>query len=236
MLKETMTYEGFDGEKYTEDFYFNLTEAEVSALELSVNEIGLAEYLKLIVKTNDQSKQVEYFQKFIDVSYGVLSADGKRFLKSPEILAEFKGLNAYSDLFMRLATDHEFAARFINGIMPARLAERAATMSAAAGEKSASDLARERSEAQMQGHRAPVEREPETVQAPLPSPPVEVAPDQTQASPPVQAPPVLPTSTPIFDETVAGRENPNQDNDQSWRQGDGRTGLTPPPVRPPYNQ
>ena len=38
---------------------------------------------------------------------------------------EFKETEAYSQLFMKLATDADAAAKFVNGIIPAKLAERA---------------------------------------------------------------------------------------------------------------
>ena len=36
MLKRTMTYTDYNGLSRTEDFYFNLTQAEVTEMELSV--------------------------------------------------------------------------------------------------------------------------------------------------------------------------------------------------------
>ena len=50
--------------------------------------------------------------------YGEKSPDGKRCIKNQELRDAFAQTEAYSDLFMELATDAEAAARFINGIVP----------------------------------------------------------------------------------------------------------------------
>ena len=117
MINKTITYVDFDGVERTEDFRFNLTQAEVAKLAYSV-EGGLDKTIEQIVKTEDMKRLIELFSKIIDMAYGVKSLDGKKFLKSPEILEDFKQSQAYSDLFMELATDTEAASAFINGVIP----------------------------------------------------------------------------------------------------------------------
>ena len=46
------------------------------------------------------------------------SPDGKRFIKSEELSTAFSQTEAYSQLFMELATDADAAAKFVNGIIP----------------------------------------------------------------------------------------------------------------------
>ena len=58
------------------------------------------------------------FKDIILRAYGEKSADGKRFIKNQELRDAFAQTEAYSDLFMELATDAEAAAKFINGIIP----------------------------------------------------------------------------------------------------------------------
>lgn len=117
MLKKTMTYTDYDGNKRTEDFYFNLSKAEVSEMELGT-EGGMAEMLKRIVAAQDRRKIIDIFKEIILKAYGEKSADGKRFQKSSELSKAFSETEAYSDLFMELATDGQAAADFINGIVP----------------------------------------------------------------------------------------------------------------------
>lgn len=117
MYKKRMAYDDFDGNKREEDFYFNLTQKEVLDFEVS-NEGGLEKTVKQIVDTQDREKLIKLFEKLIAISYGEKSLDGKRFVKSPEVLDAFMQTQAYSDLFMELATNAESASEFVNGIIP----------------------------------------------------------------------------------------------------------------------
>lgn len=117
MLKKSMTYKDFNDVERTEEFYFNLTQAEVTEMEMST-EGGLVKKLEKIVAEKDAKKIVEAFKDLILRAYGEISPDGKRFVKSPEISAAFACTQAYSDLFMTLAYDADAAAAFVNGIIP----------------------------------------------------------------------------------------------------------------------
>ena len=69
MICETITYTDFDGVERTENFYFNLTEAEITEWSLSV-EGGLQEYIDRIVKAKSQKELVELFKTVIEKAYG----------------------------------------------------------------------------------------------------------------------------------------------------------------------
>lgn len=120
MLKKTITYVDYNGIERTEDFYFNLSKAEVAEMEMSV-EGGYSKMLEEIIKSNDNVRIVELFKRILLQSYGEKSADGKRFVKSKELSEAFSQTEAYSEIFMELALDEKAAADFINGIMPANL-------------------------------------------------------------------------------------------------------------------
>ena len=117
MLKETITYFDYDGNERTENFYFNLTKAECMEMELSTSG-GLEKSINRIIEAKDNAQIVETFKNIILKAYGEKSPDGKHFYKSPEISAAFASTEAYSDLFMRLASNAEEATRFVNGIIP----------------------------------------------------------------------------------------------------------------------
>ena len=125
MLKKTFTYTDYNGVERTEDHYFNLNKAEVMEMEMSTKG-GLAEMIQRIIAAQDAPAIIKIFKDLIRKSYGVKSADGKRFIKNDEIWAEFEQSEAYSMLFMELATDAEAASQFINGIVPADLNQQAA--------------------------------------------------------------------------------------------------------------
>ena len=58
------------------------------------------------------------FESIILAAYGEKSPDGKRFIKTPEIVAAFSQTEAYSDLFIELCTNAEAAVKFCNAIVP----------------------------------------------------------------------------------------------------------------------
>lgn len=120
MIKRTMTFTDYNGVERTENFYFNLTQAEIAEMELGTTG-GLAEYIQKIVDAQDAPSIVAVFKDLILKAYGEKSADGRRFeKKNGALAAAFAETEAYSMLFMELATDAEKAAEFINGIVPVK--------------------------------------------------------------------------------------------------------------------
>lgn len=123
MLKKTITYTDYNGSERTEDFYFNLSKAELIMMEASVAG-GLKQRLEKIVQNQDNVEIMKVFQDLIRKAYGEKSADGKRFIKSDELSEAFEQTEAYSELVMEIMGDPEKAASFINGIIPAGLVEK----------------------------------------------------------------------------------------------------------------
>ena len=117
MLKKTITYTDYNGTERTEDFYFNLTKAEVMEMEMSTTG-GLSAMVTRIVDAQDAPAIIKIFKDLILKAYGEKSADGKRLEKSEAISKAFSETEAYSILFMELATDSNAAADFVNGIVP----------------------------------------------------------------------------------------------------------------------
>lgn len=121
MRKETIKYTDYNGIEREEDYYFNLTKAEVMEMEMS--EVGgMAEMIKKIVNAKDAPAIIKVFKDLILKAYGEKSPDGKRFQKvdkdgTPLYIA-FEQTEAYSELFVKLATDADAAADFVNGILP----------------------------------------------------------------------------------------------------------------------
>jgi hypothetical protein len=127
MLKKTITYTDYNGETRKEDFYFNMTRAEVTEMELSI-EGGLSDMIKRVTEAKDVPAIMKIFKDLVLRAYGQKSPDGKRFIKSKELSEEFAQTEAYSDLFMELATDSTAAAAFVNGIMPQNIEAKSAAL------------------------------------------------------------------------------------------------------------
>lgn len=117
MIKKTITYEDFDGNEHTEDFYFNLTKSELIELEAAYDG-KFGETLKKIVEAEDNAAILREFKKIIQMSYGERSEDGKHFIKSEDATKSFLQHAAYSTLFLELAQDATAMAEFVTGIMP----------------------------------------------------------------------------------------------------------------------
>lgn len=130
MLKKTITYTDYNDVERTEDFYFNLTKAEVMEMQMSTTG-GLAEMIQRIVAAQDAPAIIKVFKDLVLKAYGQKSPDGKRFVKNDELTAEFAQTEAYSQLFMELATDADAAAAFVNGIVPADVAKQVALQQSA---------------------------------------------------------------------------------------------------------
>ena len=119
MLKKTITYIDYNGTERKEDFYFNLSKAEIMEMEMGTTG-GMVEMINKIVAAQDAPAIIDTFKKMILKAYGEKSADGKRFIKSKELSEAFSQTEAYSQLFMELATDADAASKFVNGIVPAQ--------------------------------------------------------------------------------------------------------------------
>ena len=120
MIKKTVTYKDFDGNERTEDFYFHLTEQELTEWELSIDG-GLSGVLKRVTQSTDTRKIMEIFKELLTRAYGVKTPDGRGFIKNKEVLDNFTCTQAFSDLYMELATNDKAASEFVNGVIPEHL-------------------------------------------------------------------------------------------------------------------
>lgn len=124
MYKKTITYTDYNDVQRTEDFYFSLSEAEITEMQLGV-EGGYAAMIEKIIKAQDTPALIKIFKELLLKSYGIKSDDGRRFIKSEKLSEEFTQTPAYSELYMMLATDDKQASAFIKNIMPAKLVAKA---------------------------------------------------------------------------------------------------------------
>lgn len=130
MLKKTITYKNFDDKEVTKDFYFNLTQAELTEFQLDVASAG-KDFEKLqeladengkvspeeLIKTQNHKAIVNFFKEIVKKSYGVRTPDGD-FDKSELLSERFIHSEAYSVLFMDILSNEEEAAAFVIGVMP----------------------------------------------------------------------------------------------------------------------
>lgn len=114
MLKQTVEYTNFEGVKVESDLYFNINKLELL-------EIGLDTFVERIKKMSQEKDALgilKELKEFVNTAYGEKSEDGKRFVKSTEMLERFKASPAYDEFLFGLATDVQKSVAFVNGLFP----------------------------------------------------------------------------------------------------------------------
>lgn len=117
MVKKTITYEDFNGEKRTEDHLFNLTKSEIVEWESSI-EGGMSSWLERVASGKKVPEIIATVKEFILRSYGEKSPDGRRFCKSNERSNAFYETPAYDVMFMEFMEDPNKFVDFIKAVMP----------------------------------------------------------------------------------------------------------------------
>lgn len=117
MIVKTFKYKDFIGNEREEEVRFNLTKTEIMELSMSVNG-GLDQMIRRIVAAQDGATIMSTFREILLKSYGELSLDGRRFVKSKEISEAFAQTPMYDELFQELVYDAEKAAEFFRMVGP----------------------------------------------------------------------------------------------------------------------
>lgn len=129
MLKKTIKYVDYNGVERKEDFWFNLSKAELMEMEIGTTG-GFTGMMERIIAAQDQATLSKIFKEFVLKAYGIKSDDGRRFIKVDEnghrVADDFVQTEAYSELYMELLQDDKVAAEFFMGIIPSDLAEKVA--------------------------------------------------------------------------------------------------------------
>lgn len=127
MIKKTITFTDYNGVERTEDHWFNLTETELMRLQMSAKG-GLDTILKGLIASQDGAAIIATIEDIVQKAYGVRGLDGRQFIKNENVLNEFTQTEAYSQLIMELVTNADEAAKFVKGIMPAKIQAEAEKM------------------------------------------------------------------------------------------------------------
>lgn len=136
MLKKTVTYEDFNGNSRTEELRFNLTQTELVELAMELpdgvsdavgddpSKVDQETAARKLMETLGGKGVFEFIKKLLLKSYGVMSADGRRFDKSEELTKEFSQTLAFDTIMMDLMSDDIAAAEFVNGVIPSKVADK----------------------------------------------------------------------------------------------------------------
>lgn len=121
MLKKKIKYVDYNGESREEEYFFNMSESELSEWQYSVKGT-LSSKIKDAIDTQNEPEIMKIYKDLILRSYGEKSSDGKRFRKKDDngvLLANaFYETEAFSSLFTELLSDEQKANEFVEGVLP----------------------------------------------------------------------------------------------------------------------
>jgi hypothetical protein len=126
MFKEHFDYVDYFGNERSEDLYFDLSEPEVLRLNFS-SVGGLKETVERITQEQNGKRIIALFESIIQAAYGERSEDGRTFIKNEAAKERFIYSKPYSMMYMKLATDDKYAAKFLDGIIPKSIKDGNAT-------------------------------------------------------------------------------------------------------------
>ena len=123
MYTKTITYKDFKDQERTETFSFNMTEVELIKWVSQHGRYTQDAVIDAMMRKDDSKGLVDLLDELIRESYGEVSLDGKRFVKSQEIKEGFFESKAYPILFLELASNSDEATKFFNEVFPDNLEE-----------------------------------------------------------------------------------------------------------------
>lgn len=141
MITKTINYTDFNCEKQTETACFHMSKRELMKLAFEMPDMGVDEDdLKgknpddldveavgaKMLETVGPAGLIDFIEKLVLRSYGVKSEDGRRFIKSDELTAEFAQTPAYDEFIMELLNNEQAQAEFISKVIPAEELKQAA--------------------------------------------------------------------------------------------------------------
>jgi hypothetical protein len=117
-VKRVISFEDLDGNPVEQEWYFTLSEADASDMDLAHHE-NLEEYLTDVLKRKDSKTWLAILKDLLFASVG--KREGNLLVKDESVLREFKFGGAYKQLFSELIEMDDAGAEFFNSIMPAKI-------------------------------------------------------------------------------------------------------------------
>jgi len=129
MLKKSITFTDYDGEKVTKEYRFHLSKFEWLELE-AYTKGGLVKNLDNALDTGNNKKVIDILRKLILRAYGEKDSETGEFCKSDEMAVAFSKSEAFSELFFELAYDGEKSKEFFMGLIPPDMQNQLPTITA----------------------------------------------------------------------------------------------------------
>lgn len=121
MIKKTISYHDYEGNERTDDFYFHLTQVELSKINSDPSlPGGLEESVARASKNEDAGELLRIIDLMISRSYGVKLPDGgfvKRNASGLPLYELFVNTEAYDNLLTELIQNEEGIINFLTGCL-----------------------------------------------------------------------------------------------------------------------
>lgn len=117
MYVKTITYVDYFGQKQTRDFRFHLTDSELYELQYSTAG-GFIATAQRMLDNHDQTNIFKTYKDLILKSYGEVSDDGQRFIKSEELSTAFSQTPAFDVMFKEITTSEAAQDEFLLNVLP----------------------------------------------------------------------------------------------------------------------
>lgn len=127
MLKKTVTYVDYNGDKQEDVLYFNLNKAELGKLQVRMDG-KFIDHLQALTEKRKIESLYNFIYNLILDSYGEKDVSGKRFIKSPDMRWEFENSLAFSEVLMDVIKNAENMAAFVKAIIPPDMVTEAGDM------------------------------------------------------------------------------------------------------------
>ena len=120
MIKKTVSYTDFNGDKQTDTLYFNLNKAELGKLQMKMNGKFL-DHMQLLLEQKQIEGVYNFIYNLVLDSYGEKDASGKKFIKNSQMKEDFENSIAFSEVLMNVISSPENMSAFIKGILPSEM-------------------------------------------------------------------------------------------------------------------
>ena len=120
MIKKTLTFEDFEGNERTKDFYFHMNQVEFSKLNGEIPG-GLEKRMQTIIQDQDEDALLRMIDLLVSRSFGKFDEEDE-FTKIDRngrpLYEKFVNTDAYDKLIIELIQSEKNIVTFLTGIMP----------------------------------------------------------------------------------------------------------------------
>lgn len=120
MIKKTITYEDYNGEERTKDFYFHMNQVEFSKLNAEIPG-GIEKRMQKIIEDRDEDALLLIIDKLVSRGYGIFDEE-EEFTKIGKtgrpLYEKFINTDAYDKLISELIKSEHNITEFLRGMMP----------------------------------------------------------------------------------------------------------------------